>query len=213
MMPRITALLRQKKARHRVSVFLDGEFAFGLYEETVLLHALKKGVDLSGPLLDAVHHDDRRIHARFVGERFLATRMRSEGELRKRLQREELPDDIIDDTITTFRRVQLIDDAAYAAAWIRDRRRLKPRSTVLLRRELRARGIAEELIEQSLREEEQDDSSLALELARNWLERHASLARDKALRRLMGFLQRRGFSVSVAYEVVRRLFGENAVAD
>lgn len=213
MMPQITALLRQKKARHRVSVFLDGEFAFGLYEETALLHALKKGMELSGAVLDAVQHSDRRIHARFVAERYLSTRMRSEGELRKRLQREELPDDVIDETIATFLRVQLIDDAAYAAAWIRDRGRLKPRSTALLRRELRARGVAEGIIEQALREEEQDDSSLALELARNWLERHASLDRDKALRRVMGFLQRRGFSVSVAYEAVRRLFGEDAVAD
>ena len=43
----ITRLVLQKKNSERVSVFIEGEFAFGLYKETVLQNGLCKGKVLS----------------------------------------------------------------------------------------------------------------------------------------------------------------------
>lgn len=204
---------RQKRRRLRVSVFLDGAFAFGVNEEAVLRFGLRKGMELSEELRRDIEDCDLRVQAKLFAERHIAARMRSERELRQYLKKKEIPEEIIDETIATFIRVQLLNDEEFARAWVRDRMRMKPKSGFLLRRELSAKGIKREVIDRVLGEEAQEDETMVIQLAHDWLRRHSSLDAIAAKRRLAGFLQRRGFSASAVYGALEEVMGRLTIYD
>ena len=200
----ITSIERQKKNRHRVSVYLDGEFAFGLNDDAVYRFGLHKGLVLDEQRRAEIESYDNIVQAKLVAERFLAVRMRSEKELRQRLQQKGFPPEAIEETVAVFRRVQLLDDAEFARQWVRDRLRLRPRSAAALRRELRAKGVTDEIAGRVLAEAfaEKEDIDVARELAAAYRRKHPNLEGEVLKRRLAGFLQRKGYSGSVVYDVV-----------
>ena len=51
---KITRLVRQKKNNQRVSIYLDDQFAFGVYEDLILLHQLYKGKELTHALSEQI---------------------------------------------------------------------------------------------------------------------------------------------------------------
>jgi regulatory protein len=192
-----------------VSIFLDGAFAFGMNEDAVFRFGLRKGMDLDDALRAEIERYDGEVQAKLTAERFLATRMRSEQEMRLRLKRDEIPDDVIERTIAAFRRVHLLDDTEFARVWVRDRLRLRPRSAAMLRRELRAKGVKDDIIAQVLKEafEVTEERDVARELAESYRRKHPGLDADVLMRRLAGFLQRKGYSPSLVYDVVKVVTG------
>jgi regulatory protein len=68
-----------------------------------------------------------------------------------------------------------------------------------------ARDLAERAVEEASGE---DEEARAEELARNRLGRLGNLAPETAYRRLLGFLQRRGYDGETARTVCRRVLGE-----
>lgn len=201
---KITGLERQKKNRHRVSVYLDGDFAFGVNEETVFRFGLHKGMELDEAVRADITREDQLVQAKLAAERLLAARMRSEQELRQRLRQKEFSPEVIDATIATFLRVHLLDDAEFARLWVRDRLRLRPRAASALRRELRAKGVREDIVTMVLHEafEERQDIDVARDLAAAYRRKHPGISGDMLKRRLAGFLQRKGYSASVVYDVI-----------
>lgn len=140
--------------------------------------------------------------------RLIAHRLRSESELRSRLL--EFTDDAeaVDEVIAACHRTGLIDDAGFARQWVEQRRR-KGKSVTLLRRELSAKGVAAEHIEQALgqiSDEEQADSLRAIVEKKVAVLREAPSDRkeyDRILRRVSGAAIRRGFGPGVAIAAAR----------
>lgn len=200
----ITSIQRQKKNRHRVSVYLDGEFAFGVNDDAVYRFGLHKGMILDEERRAEIERYDNLVQAKLAAERLLGVRMRSEREVRQRLLQKGFPPEAVDETINVFLRVHLLDDAEFARLWVRDRLRLRPRSSAFLRRELRTKGVRDDIITQVLSEafEEKEDIDVARELAAAYRRKHPGLDADVLRRRLAGFLQRKGYSASVVYDVV-----------
>ncbi|MBN1448926.1 MAG: RecX family transcriptional regulator, partial [Bacteroidetes bacterium] len=163
----ITKIERQKKNRHRVSVYLDGDFAFGLNDEAVYRFGLHKGMELDDARRAEIERYDQGVQAKRVAERYIGMRMRSEREVRQRLREKEFPEEVIEETVEVFRRVRLIDDRSFAEAWVRDRLLLRPRAPALLRAELRRKGVAADIIEEVLAAQfdEGDVDALASEMA------------------------------------------------
>ena len=206
----ITRLERQKKRRHRVSVYLDGDFAFGCNDEAVYRFGLHKGMELDEAKRREVEEYDQRVQAKLAAERLIGTRMRSASELRQRLREKEYTPEIIEETIATFTRVGLIDDRAFAEAFVRDRLRLRPRAASMLRRELRQRGVAQEIIDAVLdaQFEEGDEDTLARTMAEAYVRAHDRLEKEVLKRRLAGYLQRKGFSGSLVYQTIASVLEE-----
>jgi len=211
----ITRLERQKKRRHRVSVYLDGDFAFGCSDEVVYRFGLHKGMALPEELRRQIEDEDNRVQAKLAAERLVGTRMRSEKELRQRLKEKEFPPDIIDETIETFKRIRLLDDRAFAEAFVRDRMRMRPRAAAFLRRELRQRGIAADIIESVLEEqfEEVSEEDVARRMAESYLRAHPRLETLVLKRRLAGYLQRKGFGAGLAYRIVQGVIDGDSDVD
>ncbi|GAB4538547.1 MAG: RecX family transcriptional regulator [Anaerolineales bacterium] len=203
-MKKITALSVQKKNPNRVNVYLDGEFAFGLARITAAW--LKTGDALSEEKIQALQNEDAREKAYQQAMLFLSYRARSEQEIRQNLRKHEVPDAVIDSTLERLRGANLANDAEFAQAWVENRNTFRPRSKRALTAELRQKGLGEDAIQASL--SGIDESSLAYQAARKRMERLKTLEWAEFRKKLSEFLARRGFSYSIAAEVVSTLWNE-----
>lgn len=83
---------------------------------------------------------------------------------------------------------------------------LNPVGDVVLRHELKQKGVSDSIIEATLeaKAKSYDEYEVAFNMARERFERFKKLDRSKAAKRLYDFLVRRGFK----YENVRRIIEE-----
>jgi regulatory protein len=205
LMPKITAIELQKKNPDRVSIHLDEQFAFGL--SRLVAAWLKVGQDLSAEKIAALQAEDAREVAIQKALRFLGYRARSVHEVRENLQKHAIPEVVIELTLKRLQETGLLNDQEFAQAWVENRNTFRPRSRRVLSLELRRKGLAEDVIQQTL-EQNTGETSLAREAARKYLRKVQGLEWPDFRNRLGGFLGRRGFTYAVVAPVLRELWAE-----
>lgn len=214
--PRIRALA--PLAGERVRVELDDGSRLEAPVEAVLGEGLSVGDPLDDALRARLTEADLGWRARQAALTLLAVRARSRRELAQRLRRKEFPREIIEACLDDLARLGLLDDAAFARAVIRDRVRLSPRGPGPLLQELRKRGVddpvADAALERVFTDEDVSVRTLAQDAALGWLRRQSEAVaqalaqesftdeREKARRRLHGYLARRGFRGNAAVEAM-----------
>lgn len=144
----------------------------------------------------------------------LATRARSELELRQKMARRNVPEDVAEEIIARFTEVGLIDDAAFAQALTASRAEFGLRGRARIRQELQAKGIDREVADEALAElDPEDEREAALTLARRRMRSLANLERHVARRRLAGVLARRGFSSGIVSSVLEDVLATDSWGD
>ena len=110
---KITALERQKKNPNRVTIYLDGEFAFGLSR----LHAsgLINGQLLTEEKIRELKFSDVTDLGMQKAMNFLRYRSRSEQEIHHNLRKHDFPDDVIIHVTERLRQLNLVNDINFAA--------------------------------------------------------------------------------------------------
>jgi regulatory protein len=132
----------------------------------------------------------------------LSRSMKTRFQLSEILKSREIPSEIAQQVLDRFTEAQLINDYAFAGAYVITRLE-NGRSGSAIKLELRRKGVAQEIIEQHLSEIDSEvEQGIANQLAANRFSRMAALEPEVRKRRLMGFLQRRGFSQSVAARAI-----------
>jgi regulatory protein len=139
--------------------------------------------------------------------RLLTDRARTRAELTQALRRRNVPDEVSHRVLDRFNEVGLIDDQAFAAQWVCSRHRYRGLGRRAIAVELRRKGVSQETANEALAEVgPESERQRAVELVRQRL-RALPVAvpedRVKAARKLVGMLARKGYSPSIAYEVVR----------
>ncbi|MGW5945406.1 regulatory protein RecX [Streptomyces celluloflavus] len=120
-----------------------------------------------------------------------------------------LPEEAAEEVLSRFEDVGLIDDAAFADAWVESRHRGRGLARRALARELRTKGVDSGLIEVAVgRLDADQEESTARELVDRKLRTTRGLDREKRLRRLAGMLARKGYPEGLALRVVRRALEE-----
>jgi regulatory protein len=204
---RITALRVQKRNQQRVNVYIDGRFAFGL--AAIEAMHLKIGQQLSDAEIARLKEKDQVEVAYEFALRFLSYRPRSIDEVRRRLIEKEFDVPTIDETVARLSRAGLLDDTAFARFWLENRDAFKPRSRRALRYELRQKGVADSVIDATLAGYEEDAAAYRAALHRaQKLARRPDQDFDVIRRKLLAFLNRRGFSYPIARDAVERVFTE-----
>jgi regulatory protein len=134
----------------------------------------------------------------------LTGRARSRSDLEKKLAQRGVPAEIGSRLLDRFEEVGLVDDAAFAREWVAQRQEGRGLARRALAQELRRKGIEDEVAREALDDIAEDDEvEAARMLVRRKLRSVRGLESDKAVRRLVGMLARKGHSGSVAYRVVR----------
>ncbi len=139
--------------------------------------------------------------------RILNHRFNSEGELRRKLEMKEFARDVIDTTVDRLRREKWLDDARYAAAYVRTRIR-KGIGLLRIKRELIAAGVESDTVAKALDESlpDHDERAAALASAKKRLVVLRRRDNDASIRqKLVAYLFRQGYDSSLALDVVREL--------
>jgi len=138
----------------------------------------------------------------------LTGQARSRSDLAAKLARRNVPDDVAARLLDRFEEVGLIDDAGFAREWVAQRQEGRGLARRALAQELRRKGIDDEVSREALGGiDEADEVEAARMLVRRKLRSVRGLDNDKAVRRLVGMLARKGHSSGVAYRVVREELG------
>ncbi len=157
------------------------------------------------PVADGPEADPEAVARKILLDQ-LTGQARSRKELSDKLASRNVPDEVATRLLDRFEEVGLVDDTAFARAWVQSRgsgggKALARRA---LAQELRRKGVADEVAREALDEvDPADEEAAARALVRKKL---ASLARvddATATRRLVGMLARKGYGSGLAFAVVR----------
>ena len=228
-MPIITAIKPTKRDPSRVAVHVDRKYVATLPVSRVHALSLTVGSAWQPELATAVDEAQQYDKAWRDASRHLARRMFSERMLRDKLRQREHQPATIDRVIDRLKELELLDDATFGRALIRETLNRKPTGPNLLLVKLRQKGIDSELANALLREITQpagDDEDAAftrhmdtdrhaqavsVEGARALAERKLrSLQRVEPMvrkRRLYGMLARRGFGPDIIQDALHDLPG------
>jgi regulatory protein len=168
-----------------------------------------------GSLADAGADADPEQIARTIALRRLDSAPRTRHELATVMARRGVPVDVIDRVLDRFTEVGLVDDAAFAHAWVVSRHTGRGLGRRVLQQELRRKGVSGELIEQACAHiDEEDERARAHEWALSRAVRMYRSDVTKPLatlqRRLAGQLARKGYSPSMSFEIARSVLNEVA---
>ena len=203
----ITGLRYQKRTDERVNVYLDGQYAFAL--PALDAARLKVGQHLSDAEIAQLQATDAAAKAYDKAVRYLSYRPRSTAEVRRALEEAEFPPEAVEAALARLAGQGYLDDAAFAAYWVENRQRFRPKGEQALRQELRRAGVDKEIIDESL--DGLDSSEAAYAAAQPRANRLTVLAAEDPAafkRKLSEFLLRRGFTYDVVRDVVARLLRE-----
>lgn len=142
--------------------------------------------------------------ARELCLRLLTTRPRTRTELADALRRRGVPEAAATAVLARFAEVGLIDDAAFARAWVESRHHSRGLARRALSAELKQRGVSGPDITEAVGALDPEDE---LATARRLVAKALGASRGRPLpvrvRRLVGLLARKGYPAPVAYRVVR----------
>jgi regulatory protein len=202
---KITAIEAQKKHPNRVNLYLDDQFVFGL--SRLVAAWLSVGQILSEEKIAALQTEEARETAMQQALLFLGYRPRSVQEVRANLEKHEIPEAVIVATLERLQENGLLNDQAFAQAWVENRNEFRPRSRRALALELRRKGLTDEIVQEVLTEHV-DETALALQAGQKQARRMSGLDWTAFRQKLGGFLGRRGFSYAVIAPVLRQVWQE-----
>lgn len=152
--------------------------------------------------------------ARSICLRLLTGSARTRADLASALSRKGIPELVAQRVLDRYTEVGLIDDGAYAHAFVRTKHRERGLGRRSLAVELRRKGVAEVDAEAALATIDTEDERVR---ARQLVERRAATALtagpDAARRRLLNLLARRGYPPDLAFEVVDSVLRDHGLDD
>ncbi|MFI0087330.1 recombination regulator RecX [Streptomyces bobili] len=152
---------------------------------------------------------DPAERARAICLRLLTGTPRTRKQLADALSKREIPDDVAEEVLSRFEEVGLINDGAFADAWVESRHHGRGLARRALAQELRTKGVDSTLIDEAVAQlDSEREEATARELVARKLRSTRGLDRDKRLRRLSGMLARKGYPQGMALRVVRQALEE-----
>ncbi len=199
---KITRLVVQKKNPGRVNVYLDGEFAFGLYKTTAAW--LEVGQILSDEKIKKLLDEDQKAEVYTKALKYISYKQRTVRETTRKLQSDGYDEGLISETIARLSENGILNDKNYAEQWVDERKKYKPRSKRALRQELQRKGIPENLIQSAV--EDIDDFQSAYDIAEGRIWRYEGLSEFEFRKKLGTYLTGKGYQFDVISEVTRKLW-------
>jgi regulatory protein len=155
------------------------------------------------------HPDDQGARARELCLQLLTRQPRTRAQLAGALRNCGIPGEVAEEVLSRFADAGLIDDAAFARAWVESRHHGRGLSGRALARELRNRGVDGDQIQAAV---DHLSPEAEVETARQLVVRKLAATRgqppEARARRLAGMLGRKGYSPAIAFRVIREALEE-----
>ena len=147
---------------------------------------------------------DPEAAARQICLRLLTLAPRTRSQLADALRRRHIPGPAAEAVLDRFTEAGLIDDPAFARAWVESRHHGRGLSRRALSAELRRRGVADDDVHEAIELVDPDQEAAT---ARQLIAGNVGATRGQPpvarVRKLMGMLARKGYGAALAYRVVR----------
>jgi regulatory protein len=185
----VSAIRQQERRKDRYSVYVDNKYAFSLSEGALLDSRLASGQELTGEQVQGFKQLSAEDKLYGNALRYAAMRRRSRWELENYLRRKDAPPDSTAQILERLADLGFVDDSVFAQAWVENRRLLKPVSKRKLQQELKAKRVANDIIDQVLRDDQSTDHEELVKL----IERKRRQTKYQDDNKLMQYLARQGF--------------------
>jgi len=131
----------------------------------------------------------------------------TKSEIRRQLAHHGFSTDTVATALAELIQSGHIRDRKYAENWVVRRQKSNPRGKTLLKHELVKKGIDKETVEQVVAAiDTEEETKIALRIARKRARQYRRLPNHVAKRRLHGFLARRGFGTDIVRQVLDQVF-------
>ncbi|WP_431898643.1 recombination regulator RecX [Nonomuraea sp. bgisy101] len=151
--------------------------------------------------------------ARAICLRLLTMAPKTRAQLAEAMRKRDVPREAAEAVLDRFTELGLINDEAFAEAWVDSRHHGRGLARRALAAELRHRGVDSDTVNEAV---ERVDTDQEAETARRLVERKLASTRgldpQARTRRLAGMLARKGYGAGVAYRVVREALENEGVA-
>jgi regulatory protein len=190
----------------RIAVHLDGEYACTVGAALLVRLGLFVGLDLTEDQVDQLRTEASAERALADAHRLLGHRARAQAELGARLTAKGHPEQVVQRVLEHLQESGLLDDQAFARAYVADARRLYGWGSERITRELARLGADPAAVQAALSDTGAGDAQAdELQRALQVLSKQRPGApAEAARRRAYQLLLRRGFSATVAYDAVRQ---------
>ena len=136
----------------------------------------------------------------------LAPRARSRAELHALLLKRDISEEIAASVLDNLELQGLLNDLEFAGLWAESRVRQKKFSKRVIAQELRIKGVAQDIIEETIDGiDDEDEYQMAFTLAERKYRSCSHLDPEVAYRRISGLMARKGFSHTITSRIMREL--------
>ena len=196
---KISKIEPQKKNKKRCSIYIDGEFRFGLTKDLVLKYDLNEGDEITEDDIKNVLLESEKQKIKQRAFKILHYRERSVQELTNRLIKIGFDQSLVNQVIEDFTADKTLDDERFVKAFVSDYTKLKPKGNKFIIRELKKRGIPQEKIAKML------SSRNEKELVKDFIQKklaHLNKNNPKERQKIICRLLSRGFTPDIVYSIL-----------
>lgn len=204
----ITKVERQKRSAERYNIYVQDEYAFAVHEDVLLAYQLLKGKEITLEEIKLILEEEKHKKAERAAYYYLGFRPRTRKELEDYLIRKEYTRETVRDVIHKLEAEGYLNDTDFAQKWAAERLRLKQKGPLLIKEELKQKGVALSVIEAALQQVEYEEQEAAcLRTAeKKWKQiKNKYSERYEQKQKLMLYLQRRGYTFDLIRATVEKL--------
>ncbi len=195
-----------------VNVIFDDGNKYIIHRDVAVKFGLRNGDEITERKLNELLFCNDFHMAKDVALKFFSYRQRTEHEIRKKLEKNNFSQKIIESVINNLNNIGLINDREFAEMFTRDRLKKKGIGKVVLRQHLIEKGIKKDIINQVIENNYQNinEKEFALETGKKQLKKYMTSKKQsdekKNQSKIAGFLARRGFSWDIITYALHQLF-------
>ena len=195
--------------RSKYKIYLDEEFAFVLYRSELLRYKLKENHMLPEEMYEKILQETLAERARNMMVRLLAESEKSTLQVRERLKKNGIPEEVIEETVKIGTQTGLLSDRRFAEAYYlsyKDRKSLR-----FIRIDLKEKGIEESVINEVLLDADAKDQVRVIQsylLKKNDFSKALSFEEEQ---KLTAYAARKGFSFDDIRSAITQLQEERSI--
>ena len=146
----VSSIEEQKNNKNRYSVFIDGRYAFSLDDETLFKSKLKVGDEINSEKSQELILNAQYMSCKDYGFKLVSKKLYTRRDFTEKLKAKEFDETVAGEVCARFAELGLIDDEAFARAYISDAAKLKQKGRRAISAELYRHGIDKTLIDELL---------------------------------------------------------------
>lgn len=204
-MPIITKISTQKR-KGRYNIFIDNEYAFSVSERTLAERRLLKGTELSDEDIEEIKKAEADSHAIQLAMSYLSYQPRSVYEVLGHLNKHEISQEASQAAIENLMDLNYLNDNSFARLFIKNNLRVGKDGPRSVSRKLKQKGVAPDIIQDSLYEiGDEEWLDAGVRLVHSLVHQVGKLSYKEIRQKALTKLQTHGFDQELGELVVEHL--------